>query len=111
MENSKPVNFCARWLDCEDQFIRDNAGTLDCHAIAMRLGRTSVAVVSHANLMGVSLRKTGESHHRATYSKTVLEKAFTMKKEGHKTSDIAKTLDINIYSLYQILRKGSRKNG
>lgn len=88
-----------KWTGTEDKVLRDCANSLTAAQIGDLIGRTEKAVISHAGVLKVKLRKSGDKHHNRKYSVKDIELAHLLQADGMPFRLIAEKLEIPFASL------------
>lgn len=83
-----------RWNETEDKALKESASTLSAQQIGCLLGRTERSVRARATIIGIGLKKSGDTHHSRKYSEADIDLARQLHDTGMKLNLIAEKLEI-----------------
>lgn len=90
------------WTTEEKKFLRNHAHLLTAQQIGEKLGRTTGAVNSKAEQLGISLSKRGENHWNARHTYLRVQMISTLMDAGYSAKQIKQAfkLDESEQSIY-----------
>ncbi|RBM46235.1 hypothetical protein DLR66_04860 [Vibrio paracholerae] len=101
----------SRWSETENLFLAKHAKEMSSDEIAEKLGRTTDAVKSKAERLGICMKKYGEKHHLAKVSNHDVELCRQLHDEGVRPCEIAEKMELGYTYVQWILNYRIRRNG